>query len=221
MFTKENRHFGLISVLKLTDRYMPAKAKPDKLTKGIPITNIYLPDPQWQMLELSWVHLGYSPRTIAKNALQGFFARNREYYSNAALMDAESRGMDAREHYLALREGRELKPILEPANHLASPIAWVPNLMIVKNKRRYGSVEISNFNYTLLQVAVLLDGGTIPSVISKCVYAHLGELYSIEPNNPRSSGWARSYYPQIKLNEDCCYTIAQWNQEINTNWETL
>jgi len=200
---------------------MPAKAKPDKLTKEIHLTNIYLPDPQWQMLELSWVHLGYSPRTIAKNALQGFFAREKDYYSKAALMDAESRGMDAQEHYLALREGRELKPIIKPANHLASPIAWVPNLVSNANKRRYGSVEISSFNYTLLQVAILLDGGTLPSVVSKCVYAHLGELYKVETGNPRSSAWARSYYPQIKLNQDCCYTFDQWNNEVHNNWETL
>jgi|GEM_PF-2566647 len=200
---------------------MPPAAKPKKIVKEVNLNTIYVPDRQWQMLELSWLHLGYSPRTIAKNALQGFFAKYKDYYSNAALLDAESRRMKPREHYKALKEGLELSPIITSASHQPSPIAWVQNLVKPENKRRYSTFEMSQYNYVLLQMAIILDGGTLPSVVSKCLFAHLGELYEIEPNNPRSSAWARSYYPQIKLNEDCCYTIAQWNQEINTNWETL
>ena len=202
---------------------MSPAPKPEKLVKEIKLTNIYLPDRQWGWLELSWLHLGYSPRTIAKNALQGFFAVNRKYYADAALRDAASREMDAREHYVALRDGGELKPITKSADHPASPIAWIDGKDLLKpeNKRRYGTIELSAYNYALLQMAILLDGGSMPSVISKCIYAHLGELYTVEKDNPRSSAWARSYYPQIKLNEDCCYTIEQWKTEVNSDWEEL
>ena len=200
---------------------MSPKAKPEKLVKEVKLNSIYLPDRQWEWLEYSWLHLGYSPRSIAKNALQGFFAANRNFYAQAALRDAESRGMQPRDHYIALRDGGELAPIIKPANHPASPIAWVPSLVSQENKRRYSTIEISAYNYTLLQMAVILDGGSLPNAVSKCIYAHLGELYSVEKDNPRSSAWAKSYYPQIKLNEDCCYTIEQWKQDGNNTWEEL
>lgn len=181
--------------------------KPEKKTKEVKLSAIYLPDRQWQMLELSWVHLGYSPRTIAKNALQGFFAANRQYYVDAALRDATSRGISQQEHYRILRDGGSLPRIIEPADHPASPIAWVPDLVSSENKRRYNTIELSAFNYTLLQFAVVLDGGSLPSVVSKCIYAHLGESFELQPeDNSRVGAWARSYYPQISLNEQGLYT---------------
>ena len=181
--------------------------KPDKHTKEVSVSIIYLPDRQWQMLELSWLHLGYSTRTIAKNALQGFFALNKQYYTEAAARDAKSRGISQQEHYRLMRDGKSLPRIIDVVDYPASPIAWVPNLMCAENKRRYNTIELSVFNYTLLQFAVVLDGGSLPSVVSKCIYAHLGESYELNPtDNSRVGAWARSYYPQIRLNEKEIYT---------------
>jgi hypothetical protein len=131
--------------------FLMIKPKPERTTKEVVISAIYLPDKQWQMLELAWIHLGYSSRSIAKNALQGFFAREKQYYIEAALRDANSRGISQQEHYKILRDGGKLPRINNPANHPASPIAWVPDLVIPANKRRYSSIEMSAFNYTLLQ----------------------------------------------------------------------
>jgi len=180
--------------------------KPDKQTKEVKVSAIYLPERQWEMLELSWIHLGYSPRTIAKNALQGFFATNKQYYVNAALRDAQSRGISQQEHYQILRDGQSLPRIIQAADHPASPIAWVPDLVSSENKRRYNTIELSAFNYTLLQFAVVLDGSSLPSVVSKCIYAHLGESYKLDPSdNLKVGAWAKSYYPQIYLNEKNSY----------------
>lgn len=180
--------------------------KPEKKVKQIKLSAIYVPETQWEMLDLAWIHLGYSPRMIAKNCLQGFFARNKAYYIEAAIRDAESRGISQSEHYKILREGGDLPRIIEAADHPASPIAWVPDLVNTENKRRYNSLELSWYNYTLLQMAVLLDGGSLPSVISKCIYAHLGESYELEPsNNSRVGAWAKFYYPQIKLDNQNQY----------------
>lgn len=180
--------------------------KPEKKTKEVKVSAIYLPNRQWQMLELSWVHLGYSPRTIAKNALQGFFAVNKQYYVNAALRDAQSREISQQEHYRILRDGQSLPRIIKAADHPASPIAWVPDLVSNENKRRYNTIELSAFNYTLLQVAVVLDGGSLPSVVSKCIYAHLGEAFEPNPSdNLKVGAWAKNYYPQITLNEKALY----------------
>jgi hypothetical protein len=180
--------------------------KPEKKTKEVKVSAIYLPNRQWQMLELSWVHLGYSPRTIAKNALQGFFAANKQYYVNAALRDAQSREISQQEHYRILRDGQSLPRIIQAADHPASPIAWVPDLVSNENKRRYNTIELSAFNYTLLQVAVVLDGGSLPSVVSKCIYAHLGEAFEPNPSdNLKVGAWAKNYYPQITLNEKALY----------------
>lgn len=182
--------------------------KPEKQTQEVKLSAIYLPDTQWEMLQLAWVHLGYSPRTIAKNALQGFFAANKQYYVDAALRDAKSRGISQQEHYEILRSGGQLPRIIEPAAHPPSPIAWVHDLVCSKNKRRYNTIELSAYNYTLLQVAVLLDKGSLPSVVSKCIYAHLGEAYEINPrDNSRVGAWAKSYYPQISLDENRLYKL--------------
>lgn len=180
--------------------------KPEKLTKEVKLSAIYLPDRQWEMLQLAWIHLGYSPRSIAKNALQGFFAVSKQYYVEAALRDAQSREISQHEHYRIMQEGGQLPRVVKSADHPATPIAWVPDLVSSENKRRYNSIELSAFNYTLLQVATLLDGGSVPSVISKCIYAHLGESYSLNSEGGlRVGAWAKTYYPQIFLNQKELY----------------
>lgn len=198
--------FDVVSCARMID------PKPEKLTKEVRLSALYLPELQWQWLQLTWIHLGYSPRSVAKNALQGFFAAHKGYYVEAAIRDAISRGLSQEEHYRILRdEGIDKLPrIRQPADHPASPIAWVPDLVCNENKRKYNTIELSGFNYTLLQVAILLDGGSFPSVVSKCVYAHLGETSELNPSDGNRVGaWAKAYYPQITLNEQERYKTKE------------
>jgi len=183
------------------------EARVKKQTKIIKVSQLYIPEKQWEMFNLSWAYLGYSRRGLAKNALQGFFARNKKYYVETALQDAEARNISQHEHYELMQSGKALPNIIETYNQSPSPISWVPNLMQPKNTRTWDTLEISQYNYTLLKFAMLLDGGSLPSVISKCLYAHLGEADFIEQDsNLRAEGWARSYYPQIFLNANQIYS---------------
>lgn len=189
--------------------------KPAKTTVNINLSVVYVDRFQWEWINLIWKYYGYSPRSLFRQALHTFFVENREYYAQAAIRDAESREMSAIDHYRCLRFDKKLKPVIRPVSHPPSPIAWVDGQSLIQpsNRRCCGVLDIPGYTYTLLRFAILLDGGSFTGVVSKCLHAYFGEFYQEIEDNPRSGSWAKIYYPEIKLDKDCCYTRDIWNKE--------
>lgn len=144
---------------------------------------------------LACTELGWSKAAIAKQCLHGFFRRDGDFYANAALIDAKARGMSEEDYFKILRDGSEedLDRYIDgrPAFGAApiDEIAPIPSLS--ENRRSYNTIGLSAYNYVLLKVARIVDGGSMTQVISRMIVKHLDDH------------WEKSYFSQIERDRLC------------------
>ncbi|MBD2083368.1 hypothetical protein [Leptolyngbya sp. FACHB-17] len=163
--------------------------------KELRIAHVLLPDEDWDRLMLACDELGYNKSSILKNALQGYFRRNRDFYIYAGIKDAEARGISSSEHFQILRDKSEddlpsytRSLVLDKQDPLT-----LENIIAIPNdkqfRRAYNTIEISAFNFALLRVGHIVHRDSYPQMVGRMVRWHL------------LKNWAEAYLPQIELDK--------------------
>lgn len=139
--------------------------------------------------------LGWNKSTIVKQCLHGFFRRDGAFYANAGKLDAQSRGMSEEDYFRVLRDASEddlARYISGRPGFGAAPIdAIAPISQEPEFKRPYNTIGLSAYNYVLLRIARIVDGGSMVQVISRMVVKHLDD------------NWDTIYQPQIDKDNQC------------------
>lgn len=141
--------------------------------------------------------LGWPYRTLAQQVIQAFFKKHRDFYVEAALKDAEARGMDESDYYQTLRDRSD--------DDLARYVRGRPGFGVApldpvepiptggEFKQKYNTITLSNYNYVLLRVAKVIDAdnSSLTQVVSRMVKYHFDHY------------WVPNYEPQIELDQRC------------------
>lgn len=163
------------------------------------INYIFADDPTWAKLMLACEELGWNKSTIVKQCLHGFFRRDGEFYADAGILDAKSRGMAEEDYFKTLRDKSEedLARYLEGRPGFGkSPLDEIPPLPTESAyKRKYNTIGLSAYNYVLLKVARIVDGGTMVQVVSRIVVKHLAD------------NWETAYQVQIDRDRKCKFKL--------------
>lgn len=165
------------------------------MSRDLRINYIYLEPVTAERFDLASESLGWAYKSLAQQCIHAFFKVNREFYVNAALTDAEARGMTEVGYYMALRDGSEDDLDRYQAGRPgfgATPLDEVLDVATgVENRRRYNVITISNFNFVLLRVARIVDTGSMTQLVSRIIKQHF-ERY-----------WEPNYKAQIDLDQAC------------------
>lgn len=159
------------------------------------INYIFAEDSTWEKLMLACDELGWNKSTIVKQCLHGFFRRDGEFYANAGILDAQSRGMSEEDYFKTLRDGSEDdldRYLAGRPGFGASPIDAIPPIPTESAyKRTYNTIGLSAYNYVLLKVARIVDGGSMVQVVSRMLVKHFND------------NWETVYQPQIDRDHNC------------------
>lgn len=158
------------------------------------INYIFANEETWTRLSLACSELGWTKSLIVKQTLHGFFRRDGRFYAEAGRKDAAARGMTEEAYFQALRDGGEenLARYIDgrPAFG-AAPIDHIDLEIDPKFKRDYNKIGLSAYNYVLLKVARIVDGGPMVQVVSRMIVKHFED------------NWETSYQPQIDRDRAC------------------
>ncbi|MDB9529611.1 hypothetical protein PN498_26710 [Oscillatoria sp. CS-180] len=140
-------------------------------------------------------HVGWPYRTLVQQVIHAFFGKHRAFYIEAAIKDAEARGMQESDYYRILRDESEDelnryisgRPGFGPAP--LDPIE--PISTSSEFKQKYNTITLSNYNYVLLRVARIVDTGPLTQVVSRIVDYHF------------SNYWESNYLFQIERDQAC------------------
>ncbi|HEY9906981.1 MAG TPA: hypothetical protein V6D18_05160, partial [Thermosynechococcaceae cyanobacterium] len=132
---------------------------------------------------------------ILKQMIHGFMAVDGVFYARAGILDAEARGMAEEDYFRSLRDGSDE----DLARYVAGRPAFgkapiddtAPIAATDANKHRYNIIGLSAYNYVLLRVAQIVDGGAMVQVVSRILVKHLQDR------------WENSYQPQIERDKRC------------------
>lgn len=165
------------------------------MIRELRINYIFAEEATWEKLMLACEELGWNKSAIVKQCLHGFFRRDGEFYANAGIIDAQARGMSEEDYFRTLRDGSEedlARYVNGRSGFGASPIdAIVPIPTNPENKRSYNTIGLSAYNYVLLKVARIVDGGPMVQVISRMIVKHFQD------------NWEKTYQPQIERDRLC------------------
>lgn len=165
------------------------------MIRELRINYIFADDPTWEKLMLACDELGWNKSTIVKQCLHGFLRRDRDFYSKAGLLDAEARGMKQEDYFRTLRDGSEDDLDRYTAGRPgfgATPLDAIE--LVPQNpeyKRAYNTIGLSAYNFVLLKVAKIVDGGSMVQVISRMIVKHFAD------------NWETAYQPQIDRDHNC------------------
>lgn len=159
------------------------QSKSSLMIRELRINYIFADDPTWAKLMLACEELGWNKSTIVKQCLHGFFRRDGEFYAEAGILDAQSRGMKEEDYFKTLRDKSEedLARYSEGRPGFGkSPIDEIPLISTESAyRRKYNTIGLSAYNYVLLKVARIVDGGTMVQVVSRMVVKHLADNWEI------------------------------------------
>jgi hypothetical protein len=165
------------------------------MIRELRINYIFAEQQTWERLMLACDELGWNKSAIVKQCLHGFFRRDGEFYADAGIIDAQARGMSEEEYFKTLRDSSEedlQRYINGRPGFGASPIDLIlPINSSVENKRSYNTIGLSAYNYVLLKVARVVDGGSMIQVVSRMIVKHLND------------NWEKFYWPQIERDRLC------------------
>jgi hypothetical protein len=165
------------------------------MIRELRINYIFADDPTWEKLLLACEELGWNKSTIVKQCLHGFFRRDGEFYADAGILDAQSRGMSEEEYFKTLRDGSEddlTRYSKGRPGFGASPLdAIEPIPTDPAYKRKYNTIGLSAYNFVLLKVARIVDGGAMVQVVSRMIVKHLDD------------NWETAYQLQIDRDRNC------------------
>lgn len=145
--------------------------------------------------------LGWRKKDIVKQAIHGFCRRDGEFYAQAALKDAEARGMTEKDYFRTLRDGspNDLLPYEdeeEVPDFGASPLMLIPLLPTDPAYRRpYSSIDVSAYNYVLVRVACIVERAPLVQVISRMIVKHFED------------NWAIAYQSQMDRDRECRFKL--------------
>lgn len=161
------------------------------------INYIFADEETWERLTLACTELGWTKSLIVKQTLHGFCWRDGQFYADAAIKDAQARGMTEQDYFRTLRDGSEedLARYLDgrPAFG-ASPIDKIALVTDPAFRRGYNTIGLSAYNYVLLRVARIVDGGPMVQVVSRMIVKHFQD------------NWQNSYQSQIDRDRDCTFS---------------
>lgn len=144
---------------------------------------------------LACEELGWNKSTIVKQCLHGFFRRDGAFYADAGILDAQSRGMSEEDYFKTLRDDSEddlARYIAGRPGFGSSPIDAIdPVAQDANYKRTYNTIGLSAYNYVLLKVARIVDGGSMVQVVSRMLVKHL------------TDNWETIYQIQIDRDQNC------------------
>jgi hypothetical protein len=159
------------------------------------INYIFADDPTWEKIMLACDELGWNKSTIIKQCLHGFFRRDGGFYADAGILDAQSRGMTEEEYFRTLRDQSEedlARYLLGRPGFGKSPIDEIAPIPSESGyKRKYNTIGLSAYNFVLLKVARIVDGGTMVQIVSRMIVKHL------------SDNWDTAYQPQLDRDYRC------------------
>jgi hypothetical protein len=165
------------------------------MIRELRINYIYADAPTWEKLMLACEELGWNKSTIVKQGLHGFFRRDGAFYAEAGIEDARCRGIEEEDYFRILRDlGEDELPryISVRPGFGRSPIdAVAPVPHEPEYRRSYNTIGLSAYNYVLLRVAKIVDGGTMIDVVSRIIIKHLED------------NWRTAYQPQIDRDRNC------------------
>ena len=165
-----------------------------EMSAEVRISYIYASDETWSKFEQACDRLGWQSKALIQQIIHSFFAKHKDFYCQAALADAEARGMQEQDYYVALKSGpdADLSPYKKHRPDFGStPLAIIPDPEASKeNRRRYNMVTLSDFNYVLLHSAMLVERANPVEIVSRIVAWHFIEY------------WERSYLPQIRHDDE-------------------
>ncbi len=159
------------------------------------INYVFATSDTWEKVELACSELGWSKANILKQMVHGFMAADGNFYARAGILDAEARGMTEEDYFRTLRDGNDEDLSRYVAGRPAFGKAPIDDIDLIpaidENKHRYNIIGLSAYNYVLLRVAQIVDGGAMVQVVSRIIMKHLQDR------------WATSYQPQIDRDQRC------------------
>ncbi len=163
------------------------------MSKDVRLNYVLMTDETHQRFVAACDQLGWARKSLVQQCIESFFAKHRSYYCHAAIADADARGIEQSDYYSLLRDGDEgnlpeylnLRPSFGE-----SPIATTPSVPTdTKNRRKYSTITMGDFNYVLLKVAKLVDNDSWAGITSRIVSWHFSHY------------WESAYLPQITMDE--------------------
>lgn len=165
------------------------------MIRELRVNYIYADNSTWEKIRLACDELGWNQSTIVKQCLHGFFRRDGRFYAQAGQIDAAARGMTEEDYFVCLRDRseEELQPYRNGRPAFGSaPIDAIASIAPDPAFRRtYHTIGLSAYNYVLLRVARIVDGGSMVQVISRMLIKHFQD------------NWETSYLPQIERDRAC------------------
>lgn len=169
------------------------------MARDIRINYLYASPKIWARYDLACDQLGWANKSLVQQCIHAFLGNkeNRVLYAEAAIKDAEARGMDAAEYYRVLRDASE-ENLTRYTNGRpafgATPLDRIPFLETTHSeKRRYNTITLSNYNFVLLRVARIIDTGPMVQLVSRILEHHF------------DVHWEKRYKPQIDRDTACSF----------------
>jgi hypothetical protein len=163
--------------------------------REVRINYVFATPDNWNKVELACSELGWSKASILKQMIHGFMAVDGVFYARAGILDAEARGMKEEDYFRTLRDGTDEDLSRYIAGRPAFGKAPIDDIDLVpaidENKHRYNIIGLSAYNYVLLRVAQIVDGGAMVQVVSRMIVKHLQDK------------WGTNYQPQIDRDQRC------------------
>lgn len=159
------------------------------------INYVFATPETWEKIELACDELGWSKASILKQMIHGFMAVDGVFYARAGILDAKARGMSEEDYFRALRDGSDEDLARYIAGRPAFGKAPIDDIDLISStdeyKHRYNVIGLSAYNYVLLRVAQIVDGGAMVQVVSRMLVKHLQDK------------WQSNYQLQIDRDKRC------------------
>ncbi|NET34456.1 MAG: hypothetical protein F6K19_20930 [Cyanothece sp. SIO1E1] len=166
------------------------------MARDIRLNYIYANEATWERFDLACDQLGWASKSLVQQCIHAFFKKNRTFYAEAAIKDAEAREVNEVDYYRILRDETEedLPRYTKGRPGFGiTPLDDVPFVEADQVKRRYNVITLSNYNFVLLRVARIIDTGPMIQLASRILQQHFGTY------------WTTNYQPQIKCDQTCSF----------------
>ena len=167
----------------------------EKVIRELRINYVFATPETWAKVELACSELGWSKASILKQMIHGFLFTDRNFYAQAGVLDAQARGLKEEDYFVTLRDGKPEDLPRYTAGRPAFGKAPIDDVELVstseENKKRYNLIGLSAYNYVLLRVAQIVDGGPMVQVVSRMLVKHLNDK------------WETNYQAQIDRDQRC------------------
>jgi hypothetical protein len=170
------------------------------MIRKLRVSNVYAAPENWERLDLLCTEFGWQKKTILRRCIHGFFQRHQNFYAQAALTDAQARGISAADYFQILRDKKieDLPPY--PKGKLLvfglSPLTKYPLVPTQSDFRHpYNEVALSAYNYVLFRTALIVERLPQNQVIGKMIVKHFEDDWPV-------------YEARMQRDRDCQFVIT-------------